>query len=186
MALLESIRAAVHVMPFNADISIVGPEASRVATTNPDYLPRTPFALVTNRGRPPSPASTQPWASYNPIAFRELAMLDGRLRSMRSPNGPVIFMGTVHRPDGAPRLVIITGELERDSSSMFHSVGAAVLPLPGWFDPLPPALGTPFNVYSLVSDPGFSGTGRSEPRGGVPERDDSIPRTLRTSSSHTR
>jgi hypothetical protein len=134
MWLYWSHRAAVHVMPINAEISIIGREASRLATTNPDYVPYSPFKPV---------ASTQPSASYNPIAFRELAKLDGRLRSMGYPDGPVIFMGTVHRPDGKPRLVIITGGSERDCRYMLRNVGAAVLPLPRWFDPLPPASGTP-------------------------------------------
>lgn len=125
-----SHRAAVHVMPTTNPVSVVGPEANNLVAGNPDYLPSSPFKPLD---------STQPAASYNPVAFRELIKLEGRLRSMYIPDGPIIFLGTLHRPDGDPRLVIITGGTEHDSRYMMDSVGAAVLPPPGWFDPIPSA-----------------------------------------------
>lgn len=124
-----SHRAAIHVMPAGADVSVVGPQAATMPAGNPDYVPTSPYRFL---------ASTQPSASYSPIAFRELVRLDGRFDSMPNRTGPVIFIGTVPRPDGTPRLLILTGGYERDSRNMLRTVGALVLPLPLWFDPLPP------------------------------------------------
>lgn len=127
-----SHQAAKHVMPHGAVISIVGPEAARLPTTNPDYLPRSPYAPL---------AATQPSASYVPVVYQELSKMDGRLQSVSGRDGPVIFIGKAMRPDGTPRLVVLTGAREMDDRYLLRSVGAAVLPLPGWFDPLPPSVG---------------------------------------------
>lgn len=122
-----SHQATKHVMPQGAVTSIVGREAAILPTTNPDYLPRSPYAPI---------ASTQPAASYNPVVFQNLSTLDGRLQSVGT-SGPVIFIGKAVRPDGTPRLVVLTGGREMDFRYLLRSVRAAVLPLPGWFDPLP-------------------------------------------------
>lgn len=127
-----SHRAAGHVMPAGADVSVIGPQAGAIPTTNPDYLPMSIYQPL---------ASTQPAASYYPIAFRELSRIDGRLAPIAAAKAPVIFMGTVRRPDGTPRLVILNGAVERDSRSMTRGINTTVLPLPRWFDPLPPAGG---------------------------------------------
>lgn len=152
-----SHRAATHVMPEAAIVSITGPEAAQLPTTNPDYV---------------SPAYTttkwaQPSASYIPNTFRELSRLDGRLRSMAFPDGPVIFMGTMHRPDGTPRLVIITGGSEMDSRYLLRNTGSAVLPLPGWFDPLPvtgPPLSRGFRGSGPPPTPAAYRTGVRDPK----------------------
>lgn len=133
-----SRRAAAHVMPASsAAVTVHGPDASQIAATNPDYQPVEPFFTL---------ASSQQNVRYVPVALRELLELDGRLSSMRSSLSPAIFMGTVHRLDGTPRLVIITGQSEFDSHALLSSIDTAVLPLPGWFDPIPAARGMSFRM----------------------------------------
>jgi hypothetical protein len=67
-------------------------------------------------------------AYYIPESFRELQKFDPRLNV--AAVAPIAFMGTLRRPDGSPRLVVIHGarvEIDRLGETM----DARVLPLPG-------------------------------------------------------
>ncbi|HWB20878.1 MAG TPA: hypothetical protein VG711_11300 [Phycisphaerales bacterium] len=76
-------------------------------------------------------------ARYQPSAFLHLFQFDARVSSTLSTTQAVVFLGQRHWPDGAPRLVIITGSSGRWGHALEHS-SALVLPLRGLFDPLPP------------------------------------------------
>jgi hypothetical protein len=143
-----SRQAAAHVMPVQAmDVTIRDPaRVNLVPTTNPDYVvyTATPPAMFT--GNPPAPS-----AMYAPLPYRHLQLLDARLNITGGPGIAVLFMGTLRRPDGTPRLVIVTGG-SGVSSNLLAMTKTLVLPLPQWNDPLPPG-----RAAHLGMAMGFSG-----------------------------
>lgn len=128
--LYYSRQAAAHVMPVVAtDAVITDPvRAGTVPTTNPDYLVA---------------GSPQPqYAQYLPGAYRNLLSVDSRLGMTGGIGTPVIFMGTLKRPDGTPRLVIITGG-HGESRQLVAATLVLVLPIPKFLDAPPPLTGLP-------------------------------------------
>src|SRR5262245_47719403 len=57
----------------------------------------------------PADADGQLAASYLPNEYVELRNVDRRVTLTGAKDGPILFMGTLHRPDGTPRLVIVAG-----------------------------------------------------------------------------
>jgi hypothetical protein len=75
-------------------------------------------------------------ARYLPRPYQELRKIDPRFFPPGSDDMPLAFMGTLKRPDGAARLVVVFGGRGLEIRIM-GSVYATVLPAPGLFDPLP-------------------------------------------------
>lgn len=123
-----SRQAAAHVMPSSIKRDVTGLQATQLAASNPDYIVRRT-----------SMAAKQPLALYRPRTLQNLTKFDSRIDPLVVADDPVLFMGTLRRPDGAPRLVILTGSLNMDNRLMFWWARATILSLPGWFDSPPPA-----------------------------------------------
>jgi hypothetical protein len=143
-----SRRAAAHVMPTHSvDVTIRDPaRVNLVPTTNPDYVVYAAAPPPMFTGITPAPS-----AMYAPLSYRHLQQFDARLNITGGPSIPVLFMGTLRRPDGTPRLVIVTGG-SGVSSNILAMTGTLVLPLPKWNDPLPPS-----SVSHLGMGMGYSG-----------------------------
>lgn len=75
---------------------------------------------------------------YNPQTYRNLYSVDSRLQLIGGESGHVIFIGTLKRPDGTPRLVIITGG-RGNSERLLEGTRALVLPVPSLLKLAPPA-----------------------------------------------
>lgn len=149
-----SHEAAAYRMPNNPVDVVINDsqQVKRIATTNPDYL----IPLSGNGAGA---------AIYSPRPYRQLLQLDSRLTMTGFAEFGVVFMGTLRRPDGVSRLVLVTG----NHGIVANPVGGAyvlVLPLPGILDPLPPPTSIPLgrtmgrNIQGDHSrDPTYSSTG---------------------------
>jgi hypothetical protein len=62
--------------------------------------------------------------------------LDRQFDAMHAEYQPVAFMGTLKRPDGTPRLVVIYGDLGWYGNGI-SGIGGVIMPLPGIFGVLP-------------------------------------------------
>jgi hypothetical protein len=144
-----SRQAAAHVMPEHAmEVVIRDPaRVNLVPTTNPDYVvyAAAPPPMFTGNFPPPSTV-------YAPLPYRHLQLLDARLNITGGPGIPVLFMGTLRRPDGTSRLVIVTGG-SGVSSNILAMTETLVLPLPKWNDPLPPGSVTHLGMGMAFSGP---------------------------------
>ena len=139
-----SHQAAAFQMPIAAVvIRIDDPaEAKRVASTNPSYdLVESARAMPNAR------------AMYRPLPYRKLKQLD--LRLLINDDEPVVFMGTLRRPDGAPRLVLVIGG-GGTLDDIVKSTQVLMLPLPGWFDPIPQATPTSSGLADTLDIGGLS------------------------------
>lgn len=76
---------------------------------------------------------------YLPNVYRRLFEQDSRLNLTTGNGHAVAFMGRMVRPDGTPRLVIVT-HADGYNSQILNRTGVLVLPVPRWNDPLPPAV----------------------------------------------
>jgi hypothetical protein len=121
-----SKRAASHSMPA-ASVPLLH-RVSVSGTVESDYV-------VLRHAR----ATTPPVAAYAPAAYRRLLDIDPRLYEF-APGfvpvevAPLVYMGTVYRPDGTPRLVIITGT---GGYRPLEGLKVAVLPVASLLDPPP-------------------------------------------------
>lgn len=79
-------------------------------------------------------------AHYTPPSYQNLLSVDSRLDLIGGKSTPVIFMGTLKRPDGTPRLVIITGG-RGTSQKLLDGTRVLVLPIPKLLESPPPPLG---------------------------------------------
>lgn len=114
------------------------------------------------------PADSPTRIIHTPRPVRELAMLDPRLLGLQRAG--IAFVGTMHRPDGTPRLVIINNSQDARSYRV-DSTGRVMAPpptapnfivlsMPGWFDPIPPV------TVAVAGGPQFLGrvmTGKLDP-----------------------
>jgi hypothetical protein len=121
-----SKRAALHSMP-TASVPLLR-RVSASGAVESDYV-------VLRQAS----ATTQPVAAYAPAAYRRLLDIDPRLYQYRpdydrTDRLPLVYMGTVYRPDGTPRLVIITGS---GGYRPLEGLKVAVLPVASLFDPPP-------------------------------------------------
>lgn len=123
-------------MPGAIDLVVTDPaEASRVLATDPDYVARAAKNL------PPGQLPGPPVALYAPRASRMLAPVDGRCAWIQEgglgEHDPITFLGTLRRPDGAPRLVAIRG-CATNAYDLLADTKLVVLPYPKVYDPRPP------------------------------------------------
>jgi hypothetical protein len=117
-------QAAQYQMPAKAvDVFIDDPAKVKLASSNPDFI---------------TPANRGSTLSFCPVVYRRLLQYDSRLNLTGGNDRPVAFMGTLHRPDGMPRLVIVSG-YSGITSNLLGLTSVLVLPPPRWSDPLPPA-----------------------------------------------
>lgn len=92
-------------------------------------------------------------AGYVPAVFRRLMEHDSRLNLANGPAHAVAFLGRMDRPDGTPRLVIVTHS-DGLNSQILNQTGVLVLPVPGWTDPLPPTVTSQYRwwiTYAAVN-----------------------------------
>lgn len=114
-------RAAAFQMPAQPfERVIIDPDRAKAAVAaNSDYLMSGNVAI------------------YAPLAYRRLVELDPRIP--KTPGSillaDVVFMGTMIQPDGTPRLVIVTEDVDWKVRPYY----IFVFPIPRWVDPLPPA-----------------------------------------------
>jgi hypothetical protein len=85
---------------------------------------------------------------YIPSAFREWTKYDSRTHwGGYIGEEPVAFLGTMRRPDGARRLVVIRGDYV--NAHDLHDLSVLVLPVPEVFQAVPKRTGRiPLSVYS--------------------------------------
>lgn len=83
-------------------------------------------------------------AHYSPQSYQNLLSVDSRLDMIGGKSTSVIFLGTLKRPDGTPRLVIITGG-RGTSQKLLVGTRVLVLPIPKLLEtpPAPPPTGPP-------------------------------------------
>lgn len=116
--------------------------AKATLAANPEY------ALYQSKGRV--------YAIFSATAFRELSKLDSRIGTggLWNDYGGVTFIGTLKRPDGTPRLVIIPASESVSIGGPETGIGYSVsMPL-GLFDPLPPQLKVASNSTIHMMDSG--------------------------------
>jgi hypothetical protein len=125
-----SRAAAAHVMPASStDLILSDPAAiSKALASDPNYF------------RYAVPGTTASPVAYWPTAYRELVKYDSRLGASMMGDA-VTFVGTMRRPDGTPRLVIVTG-CSGYNQMLLNWISVRVLPIPSWFDS-PPTLKLP-------------------------------------------
>lgn len=140
--LYASRQCAAHHMPGPVDLIVTDPvRAQQLIAAGTDYVPRCSWLG--------SPTPGTPVAIYSPPAWRALERIDGRCQWIRSPfwTEPIAFLGSLRRPDGVSRLVVVRGA-STNGYDLLCDVQVLVLPHPGLFDPLPPNVGGPAYAYS--------------------------------------
>lgn len=87
-----------------------------------------------------------PTVEYAPLPYRTLRLLDSRLVTRSSGQQTVAFIGTMIRPDGVRRLVVIETLTHTDSTRFLEGTSIRVLPVPAWSDPVPPAVAAAISI----------------------------------------
>jgi hypothetical protein len=127
-----SHRCASHQMPTGVKLLVSDPQrVQQLLTNDPDYTPPVSGAW---------PPTTRPGAAvYVPLAWRKFAAMDGRSATLNGPVGSraIAFMGSLRRPDGVSRLVVVQGR-GTNAHALLRDIELLVLPHPGITDEPPP------------------------------------------------
>jgi hypothetical protein len=132
-----SRQCASFRVPENVDLIVTDPKrVAELLATNPDYVPRTLRLgeIAPIGGKPPPPV-----AYYSPRVWRKLEGIDGRCDALSNPrigDESIAFLGTLRRPDGVDRLVVLRGA-DTNGHDLLAFTKALVLPRPNFRDPLP-------------------------------------------------
>jgi hypothetical protein len=132
-----SHECAVFQMPQSLDPCVTDPVvAQQLLASNPDYKPYQNWAGAV-------------FAVYAPRAWRELEALDIRSFLIKDGSAGILFLGSLRRPDGTARLVVVSGS-DTNGLELLWSTRALILPRPALTD-------SPPNRLSNVGGESFSG-----------------------------
>lgn len=135
--------AAGHVMPAAGELVVTdSATAASLIAHNPDYVDIK------------QSDSTQPTARYMPAAYRRLLDYDGSSGARASFSRPIIFLGTLRRPNGTERLLVISGY----RAPRYNLTGSLQIQLfrIGLFDTPPSRLDVPLSINSEPITPRVS------------------------------
>jgi hypothetical protein len=147
-----SHQCATFQMPANVKVMVDDPADVQRLSNDADYVPAKNFSG-------PNPA-----LFYRPNAWQQLVQLDSRTGWIRGwlPEKPIAFLGSMRRPDGQSRLVILQG-WSVNGYDILYDLQLLILPHPGLFDPIPPPMGTPGSAYSGLWTPARIDAARLDP-----------------------
>jgi hypothetical protein len=110
-------------------------------------------------------SGTQPALLYRPFAWQQLAKLDSRSNWIRGwpVDKPIAFLGSMRRPDGQSRLVILQG-CNVNGYDILYELQPLILPHPGLLESIPPPMGSPGTAYSGLWTPAQIDGGCPDPK----------------------
>jgi hypothetical protein len=116
-------RAAAHQMPAGIEPVVEDPAtAATLLASNPDYISAAAVGWPTNSAK----------AFYVPLAWRRFSELDPRCVW----HTPLQFMGTLTRPDGQRRMVVVASH-DLNALDVTYDLGTMVIPVPGLWERMP-------------------------------------------------